>query len=248
MPNLVQSQVRLVTNGAALDATGGTLLMFRPEMGSLVQPYLGPMVAGLSLLVGPTTKTMDALCIGVGGGDLLMCLRHHLGFNVVGVEADDVVLRVAKRHFGLIEDDSLVVVIDDGIELMESASGKEISDSFDVIMIDLDSGDASSGISAPPEEFFRSSVLLGARLALRQKGIMVVNVIPPSECFYKKLVDSLREVFAELYEIDIGNGENYVVVAVASPLGRGERENNGPFVEKLKKLGVDKCLGCLNKI
>ena len=41
-----------------------------------------------------------ALCIGVGGGALLRFLRAQLGFEVVGIEADEV-LRVARRYFWL---------------------------------------------------------------------------------------------------------------------------------------------------
>ncbi|MFS8033118.1 putative S-adenosyl-L-methionine-dependent methyltransferase [Helianthus anomalus] len=42
-----------------------------------------------------------ALCLGVGGGALLSFLNSKLGFEVVGVEADEVVLSVARGYFGL---------------------------------------------------------------------------------------------------------------------------------------------------
>ena len=72
-----------------------------------MHPYLGPMVASL-LLVGCCTEERiqcgfkpKALCIGVGGGALLRFLRAQLGFEVVGIEADEVLL-VARRYFWLV--------------------------------------------------------------------------------------------------------------------------------------------------
>ena len=71
-----------------------------------MHPYLGPMVASL-LLVGCCIEERilggfkpKALCIGVGGWALLLFLRAQLGFEVVGIEADEV-LRVARRYFWL---------------------------------------------------------------------------------------------------------------------------------------------------
>lgn len=236
MPNLVQSQVRLLNPNIV-------------DVGSLVQPYLGPMAAALSLLapdLGPGTK---ALCLGVGGGALLMCLRRHFGFSVTGVEVDDVVVSIAKQHFGLIEDEFLKIVVGNAIELMEFRDKDCFtSGAYDVIMVDLDSGDALSGFFAPSLEFTRESVLSGVRSVLREKGIMVINVIPPNESFYRRLIDSLHEIFDELYEIDVGNGENYVLIAAVSIVGLVENECKGRLLDKLKQVGVDAFVDCIKKI
>ncbi|KAK8957317.1 hypothetical protein KSP39_PZI001532 [Platanthera zijinensis] len=67
MPNLVQTQVRLLPE--SVDAA-----LIRPEIGSLVHPYLSHMVSTL-FLISPAIN--DAflsgsppwvLCVGVGGG------------------------------------------------------------------------------------------------------------------------------------------------------------------------------------
>lgn len=236
MPNLVQSQVCLVDNNVMV--------------GSLVHPYLGPMVAALYVLLpelGPKTKV---LCIGVGGGDLLMCLRRQFGFDVLGVELDEAVLNVAKKHFGLEEDEFLKVIIGDGIKFMEMRNA-DYENTFDVIMVDLDSGNLMNGLCAPPSEFVEKSVLLGARLKLRENGgILVVNVIVPNNAsdFYARLVGNFCEVFDRLYEIDVGNGENYVFVASVSQVETGRLENENLFLERLKIAGVDKFISCVKMI
>lgn len=254
MPNLVQTQVRLLPDSSEAG-------IFRPETGSLVQPYLGPMVAGLSLIapwIGERVRSgvmPRALCLGVGGGALLMCLRSKLGFDVLGVEADGVVVNVARRHFGLVEDEFLKVCVGDGIRLIERF-GREgsrdlehgieklgvLSSGFDAIMVDLDSGDAMSGISAPPLELVQKDALLAVRSALGDHGIVVVNVIPPDGSFHKGLIDAFREVFSELYELDVGNGENYVLVASALRVGAATSETGDSFAAKLNQVIDERCI------
>ncbi|KAJ0976777.1 hypothetical protein J5N97_012251 [Dioscorea zingiberensis] len=217
MPNLVQTQVRLIPDSSKDGA-------FVPEKESLLQPYLAPMVAGLSLIAPFIEEKSQlglrprALCLGVGGGALLMFLHSKFDFDVLGVEADPVVLSIAKRHFGLLEGEFLRVHLGDGISFIESVAQQEeaLQQSserrphllggsgmrFDVIMVDLDAGDALYGTSAPPLKFVGRSVLLAAKMVLLDHGIIVVNVIPQGGAFYSKLVHVFRELFSELYEIE----------------------------------------------
>ncbi|XP_065043263.1 uncharacterized protein LOC135676241 isoform X2 [Musa acuminata AAA Group] len=200
MPNLVQSQVRLVLDSSSSSSSPGS---FRPETGSLVQPYLKPMVAGLSLIAPAVGRQVRsglmprALCVGVGGGALLMSLRSSFGFDVVGIEADDVVLNVARQHFGLADDDFLKVGVGDGLVLIKYLStlktGKDLNSSygvsdhnfiallgdhssgFDAVMVDLDSEDPGSGVYAPPLEFPERSILIDVRTILKDHGIVVMS-------------------------------------------------------------------------
>ena len=131
-----------------------------------MHPYLGPMVASL-LLVGCCIEERilggfkpKALCIGVGGGALLRFLRAQLGFEVVGVEADKEVLRVARQYFGLLGNESIRVIVGDAIDVIEKFAyhsngvheeengsylydGSGVNNKVDAIMVDLDSSDAT---------------------------------------------------------------------------------------------------------
>ncbi|KAF3780249.1 Methyltransferase-like protein 13 [Nymphaea thermarum] len=98
-----------------------------------------------------------------------------------------------------------------------------------VILIDVDSNDARTGLSAPPVEFVRERVVLACRLALHSRGILVINVIPPSKCFYNNIVSVFKKFFLELYEIEVGNGENYVLIAAASFMDAVDKDS---FISK----------------
>ncbi|KAG2262559.1 hypothetical protein Bca52824_069638 [Brassica carinata] len=192
-PNLVQSDIKMVrTRGEE----------FEPQLTELVHPYLAPMVASLSLIGCDLKRGPKALCIGVGGGGLLSFLKLKLGFEVTGVEIDPEVLRIARRYFGL-EERFASVHVGDGVDFLKRLD--DDGSKFDVLMVDLDSSDPVHGVSAPPVEFVAKDVLLAARA-----------VLVPCGTFYEELKDVFRGVFAELYEIDVGNGENFVLVATVS--------------------------------
>ncbi|KAK6144652.1 hypothetical protein DH2020_021472 [Rehmannia glutinosa] len=251
MPNFVQSQMRIcpknVTSFENLDN-----MKFELDRGVLVQPYLNPMVAGISVisrfLEGRTFRP-KALCLGVGGGALLGFLRVQLNFEVVGVEEDEVVLEVAKRYFGLEDDELIHLFAEDGIEYVQNLA-KNLSEEcrFDAIMVDLDSSDVSVGACAPPTEFVRKSVLLAVRAILHEEGVVVTNTIPSSKLLYERLICEFREVFEELYEIDAGNGENFVLIATKSKVRNALEANEGAFLNKLKSVVSGSYIDSIRKI
>jgi spermidine synthase len=216
--------------------------------GSLVQPYLQAMVAGLAVIAPSIEESIQSgakprcLCAGVGGGSLPMSIRVGLQFDVLGIEADGAVLDVARNYFGLMEDELLHVRVGDTIQMIQDFAHQGEPDmNFSAVMVDLDSSDAMCGVSAPPLEMTHGSVLLAAHKILHHRDILIMNVIPPSSdgSFYKNLIDVLRQVFSELYEIDVGNGENFILIATASPIVTSLSDNSGLFLTELRKLAGD---------
>ncbi|KAM7263954.1 hypothetical protein ACFE04_001637 [Oxalis oulophora] len=237
MPNLVQTEVLILPECGSESRKIGEV-GFRPDVSVLVHKYVAPMVASLGLIseyvegrfrVGFTVK---CLCLGVGGGALLGFLKSQLGFEVLGVEVDEEVLRIARKYFGL--DESIRVCVGDAVKVLRNLSQKSSDSKFDVVMVDLDSGDVRSGVSAPPLEFVKNDVLLAAKLVLCESGIFVINVIPPNRSFYETLICDFREVFPELYEIDVGNGENFVLIATVQPIASSVCNNSNYFLTKLR--------------
>ncbi|PWA75236.1 S-adenosyl-L-methionine-dependent methyltransferases superfamily protein [Artemisia annua] len=217
---------------------------FRVDTSVLVHPYLTPMVSGLYLIVGSLNERIQqgfcprALCLGVGGGALLSFLNNELGFEVVGVEVDEVVLSVARQYFGLNDGKSVRVVVGDAIEMIEKAAcGVSIDGldaKFDVVMVDLDSSEAISGISAPPPEFVRKSVFQVMKSFLHDHGVLVINVISPNKVFYGNLVRELQDVFHKVYEKDVENDGNVVLMATLSPAVSSD--HNNAFFMRLKSV------------
>ncbi|GER54952.1 S-adenosyl-L-methionine-dependentmethyltransferases superfamily protein [Striga asiatica] len=255
MPNLVQTQMKIRPKNGSLSEDIDKM-EFELDKGALVQPYLIPMVASISVIsrfledhIYRDGFRPRALCVGVGGGALLGFLSSQLNFDVVGVEEDEVVLGIAKRYFGLGDDESMIrLYAEDGIEYVKKLVGNP-SSRFHVIMVDLDSSDMSTGIFAPPVEFVTKSVLLSLRDVLCKEGVVVVNTMPTSELEYKRLISKFGEVFECLFEIDVGNGENFVLIATrlgVEDFGSGAGE--GIFFNKLRSVVSGSYLDSIRKI
>lgn len=280
MPNLIQTEICIIPERDCDGVCIGGDVGFVPDLKVLVHPYLGPMVAGLVLnseyvegriRMGFRPK---ALCLGVGGGALMTFLRNQLGFEVMGVDSDREVLRVARKYFGLEECEFVRVVVGDAFKSMNKlvCGGKlngrrssfddcevngfgghlvvedEVNCKFDVVMVDLDSSDVRNGVRSPPLEFIRKDVLLAAKLVLCEFGILAINVIPPSRSFYDNLVSHFQEVFHELYKIDVGNGENFVLIATASPLVFSVEDCGNSFLMRLKSVIPEAFINSITKI
>ncbi|KAI3748535.1 hypothetical protein L6452_11669 [Arctium lappa] len=242
---------------------------FRADVEVLVQPYLTAMVSGLFLIVSYLDRRIQqgfvprALCLGVGGGALLSFLNIRLGFRCVGVEIDEYVLRIARMFFGLSDGKgkSIRLIVGDGVELIENVArrrrevetrgdsnvSKDILDGkFDVVMVDLDSSDATKGVSSPPSETVRKTVFQAARSLLFDHGVFVIKVVPCDELFHKKVIQQLKDVFHKVYEIDVGNERNFVLVATVSSIASNDNNNDlyikmryaisGAYVDSIKEL------------
>ncbi|KAL4396187.1 hypothetical protein AHAS_Ahas01G0066800 [Arachis hypogaea] len=278
MPNLIQTEIHIVPEtDHSCDGVSIKDVEFMLDHRVLVHPYLAPMVASLSLISENIARQIQdgfkpkALCLGVGGGALLTFLTTQLGFEVTGVENDGEVLSVAKHYFGLEADESIRVVIGDGIEFTKKIADHKkmyngssfassehndfdhfldakISHNFDVVMVDLDSRDIRNGTSSPPLEFVRRDVLLAAKSILSENGILVINVIPLSKSFYESLENHLHEVFCELHKIDVRNGENFVLIAAVSPQISPVSDHCDSFLMQLKSVIPESWINSISKI
>ncbi|KAL3651988.1 hypothetical protein CASFOL_001669 [Castilleja foliolosa] len=255
MPNFVQTQMRIRPKNEFKFEILDNAVEFELDIDALVQPYLNPMVAGISVISQFLEGRMKAgfrpkaLCLGVGGGALLRFLSAQLSFEVTGVEEDEVVLKIAKQYFGLDSDEYIHLFAGDGIYYVKRLA-KSLSEEsrFHVIMVDLDSNDLSMGVCAPPVEFLEKSVLVAVRDVLCEEGVVVINTIVSSELLHEGLIHEFYEVFEELYEIDVGNGENIVVIATKSIVGNDLEANGSAFLCKLKSVVLGSCIDCIRRV
>ncbi|XP_027366309.1 methyltransferase-like protein 13 isoform X2 [Abrus precatorius] len=256
MPNLIQTEIRIIpeTHGHSLNGVCiGSDVGFVPDLKVLVHPYLAPMVSSLALISEYVEGRIQngfrpkALCLGVGGGALPTFLTTQLGFEVMGVDSDREVLRVARHYFGLKDGGFIHVVVGDAFESMKKLACND-NHKFDVVMVDIDSSDVRNGTSSPPLEFVRKHVFLTAKLFLSEFGILAINVIPPSRSFYDSMVNLFQEVFHELYKIDVGNGENFVLIAATSPLVFSVGDLGNSFLMKLKSVIPEAYINSITKI
>ncbi|CAH9122136.1 unnamed protein product [Cuscuta epithymum] len=246
MPHLIQTQIRIHPDSPNFDEL--ETVNFIVDNGVLVHPYLTPMVAGLSVIASYLDERIQrgyrpkALCLGVGGGALLSFLNSQLNFEVLGVEEDESVLRIARKYFGLKDSESIRLCIGDGMDMIRKLDTDARKDSildnidgkFDAIMVDLDSSCAGMETSAPPPEFIQKPILLAAKRLLSEHGVIIINVISLSKGFHETLINEFQGVFEELYEVDVVDNDNVVVIATQLKTRRVSGDSDNSFMCKLE--------------
>ncbi|CAM6106352.1 unnamed protein product [Calypogeia fissa] len=83
-----------------------------------------------------------------------------------------------------------------------------------VLIIDADSTDVSSGLSCPPADFLKDAFLLAARAALVDSGMLIINVVSRARSHHVQAVSQLKKFFEEVYDIEVNEDLNRVLVAL----------------------------------
>ncbi|KAL4576759.1 hypothetical protein LXL04_012858 [Taraxacum kok-saghyz] len=247
-PSLIQSEVILhplshvvITTPRDLESLrNNETVTFEPNTRVFVQQYLNAMVSGLSVIASYLDRYRNplALCLGIGGGVLLNFMLTEMRYHVTGVEADPMVLDAAKRHFGFNRSGPIQVfypIIEDAIEYVRKSQLNK--QKFQVVFVDLDASEINDEFRAPPPEFFKKIVLRGLRFLVARNGVLIMNVVPLNRLLYASMIQELKELFHKVYEINLENEDNFVVIATATPVASSnvdDSDNN--FLKKLKSL------------
>ncbi|XP_058453861.1 eEF1A lysine and N-terminal methyltransferase homolog [Malaya genurostris] len=159
------------------------------------------MTIGVQLAASLTTdaskKSLDnVMVVGLGGGGLCtfihQCLRNT---NLVAVEIDPEMLSVATNYFGLTLDNRLKVEVKDGLDYLNDGVRAGSEEHFKAILIDVDSKDATQGMSCPPKAFVEQPVLENCKKLLAGDGMFVLNLVCRDDCLREKVVEGLKQVF-----------------------------------------------------
>ncbi|XP_061096025.1 eEF1A lysine and N-terminal methyltransferase isoform X2 [Conger conger] len=184
------------------------------------------MVAGLSLLgIGTAEKKglpVSVLLVGLGGGGLPQFVRDFVpDASVEVVELDPAILEVAQNWFGFQTDDRLKVTLGDGLEhinKLESQGGHF----YDVIMFDVDSKDATVGMSCPPPAFVETAFLEKVRNLLTPRGVFILNLVCRNSALRESVVARVRDVFPHVLSRGIEGEINEVLLCVREASAQGE--------------------------
>ncbi|XP_038720806.1 eEF1A lysine and N-terminal methyltransferase isoform X1 [Tripterygium wilfordii] len=164
------------------------------------------------------------------------------------VELDAVILDLAKDYFSFTEDASLKVHIADGIQFVRHADeGLSIvprkendsgdiksfssdencapflasgggSTKVDILVIDVDSADSSSGITCPAADFIEESFLLTVKDVLSEEGLFVINLVSRSSAAKDMVISRMKAVFSHLFCLQLEEDVNLVLFGVCSEL------------------------------
>ncbi|KDP39345.1 hypothetical protein JCGZ_01102 [Jatropha curcas] len=108
----------------------------------------------------------------------------------------------------------------------------------DILIIDVDSSDSSSGMTCPAADFVEESFLLTVKDSLSQHGLFVVNLVSRSSAIKDMVISRMKTVFSQLFCLQLEEDVNIVLFGLCSELRM--KEDSFPEaalqLEKLLKL------------
>lgn len=141
-------------------------------------------------------------------------------WNVTAVELDEAIVQIASKNFGLsVHHPSLHIKIGDGLDVHctesttttveenphEPTNEEDTSlafqkESFDFIVLDVDSKETGAGMSCPPESFVKESYLQTLFALLHpERGILAINVAARDVVLFHKTCRAVRCVFPYIF-------------------------------------------------
>jgi spermidine synthase len=200
-------EVRQVGEDRELLLDGSFASLYRP--GSSVTGSVWDAIAAPLLALAPERRS-SVLLLGLGGGSAARVVRALAPrAEIVGVELDPEVVRVARRRLDL---DEL------GIEIViRDAQAFLVSDKrcFDIVLEDVFVGSGDDVYK--PDWLPRPGHALAAR-RVAPGGLLVSNTLDE----FPAVAQALGELFPALLRIDVEDYDNRIVVA--GPEGLGARK------------------------
>ncbi|KAK2438122.1 hypothetical protein P8452_33886 [Trifolium repens] len=192
--------------------------------------------------VASSGKMVKAVIIGLGAGLLPMFLHRCIPvLEIEAVELDPVIVDIAREHFSFVEDKRLKVHIADGIQFVRESASSGAAQSHtkssespsngssttshaedveatkvDIIIIDVDSSDSSSGLACPAPDFLDESFLETVKDKLSEQGLFVVNLVSRSQAIKDMVLSRMKKVFSHLFCLQHDEDVNEIHFALKS--------------------------------
>jgi len=209
-PHLTQSEAILKTVKGKNKKTKKVV-----DLSVLASTYHSIMVGSLGIYLSAPVKV---LVIGLGGGSLPNFIHSTFPLsNVHVVEIDSAIVRVAKDQFSFSPGERLTVSTTCGLAYVN-----ETKEKFDIIMLDVDSKDISSGMSCPPPSFLESQFLYKLSTCLVPGGMLVLNLVCRDSVLRATLMDDLTQVWSSVVSYKLQEEVNEVLFCSSSDKVKNE--------------------------
>lgn len=187
-----ETRRRQITNQACIDLEQPDRLVFE---------YAHGVLAGYSIVPNPKR----ILILGLGGG-VLSKVMHELSpqAEIVSVDIDPVVVKLAKKYFNYQENDKVKTEIKDGRVYVKRALIKK--EKFDWIVLDAFNGDYI------PEHLMTKEFLEEIKGLLSDGGLLTANTFSNSKLYDYESV-TYQEVFGKLHIFKAPTKGNRVIYA-----------------------------------
>ncbi|GMH28276.1 hypothetical protein Nepgr_030119 [Nepenthes gracilis] len=127
---------------------------------------------------------------------------------------------VAQSH-GKVEPVTDVKTSSNG-DCITSEAEAETRRHIDILIIDVDSSDSSSGLTCPAVDFVEDSFLSTVKDAISQQGLFVINLVSRSPSMKNIVLSRMKLVFSHLYCLKLEEDVNEVLFAL----------NSSPFIKE----------------
>lgn len=151
-----------------------------------------------------------ALILGLGAGSVVNLLvnKYQKKCNIIGVEADPVVIELAQRYFGLQQYPHLQVIIHDAKSFVERHTG-----TYDLIVMDVFIE------NKVPEPFQDEAFLFHLNRLLSPRGLLFYNYIPENT-HDTLLAGRMKKIWQPLTEFKIKIGHTDNIMFICDKLNR----------------------------
>ena len=172
----------------------------------LIFPYVRMTFAGL--MVNPNPSRI--LVVGLGGGSIPVTLaKIYPESQIVVVEIDSAVVKVAEDYFGFKKTERITVSIVDARVFIKRAALK--GEQFDYIILDAFNGDYI------PEHLMTAEFLGEVRSLMTPTGVLVANTFSTSSLYDHESV-TYHQVFGDFVNFKLPVTGNRIILASKSPL------------------------------
>ncbi len=194
---------------------------------SLVFEYTRSIMVGLAL--NPSPKRI--LVIGLGGGSLAKIFAKIVPQSeVVSVEIDPAVVKLAKRYFDYTETEKITTQIKDGRVYVKRALIKK--ERFDWIILDAFNGDYI------PEHLLTTEFLTEVKTLLSPGGIVSANTFTGSKLYDYESV-TYQSVFEHLKILKSPTKGNRIIFACNCDFSKANIRIEQPLIDTLAKYSID---------
>ncbi|KHN88251.1 Methyltransferase-like protein 13 [Toxocara canis] len=194
-----------------------------------IRPLMAPAFATGSLSSDMNAKS-DVLIIGLGGAHMNNFLHHKFPkMNMTVAELEPTMVEVARKYFGLKEDETQRVFVMNGLDYLQKAAKNGWK--YDAIYIDAcpTRYPLEEEIMCPVEVFREDSSIALMRKVLKNNGSLVIKML----LFYddvdekaEKVADLYRKHFANCAVLEMMTLQNRVIVCSPEGVPKNRYEKN----------------------
>lgn len=208
LPYQIEQKEGKLTQYIEIVVDGGKLLMNTSKVNYSFGNLHTVFLESFKKLEIQNRNIKKVLVLGFGGGSVVAMLNDDFNINTktIGIEADEVVIELAKKHFNLNRFNDLTLINDDAFNYVLNCK-----EQFDLIAVDVFIDDVT------PTKFSSKEFILALNKLIAPNGLVCYNRMLCSESS-KNEANKLIKLITEsryqhlLFEYKLGGSTNWMIV------------------------------------